>query len=57
MLYLSNPAGVSSATRRKMLDSLAQLNRQQFQAVGDPEIEARIAQYEMAYRMQTSVPS
>ncbi len=56
VLYLSNPAGVSSATRRKMLDSLAQLNQQQFRAVGDPEIEARIAQYEMAYRMQTSVP-
>ena len=56
VLYLSNPAGVSSATRRKTLDSLAELNRQRFQAVGDPEIEARIAQYEMAYRMQRSVP-
>ena len=56
VLYLSNPAGVSSATRRKTLDSLAELNLQRFQAVGDPEIEARIAQYEMAYRMQRSVP-
>ena len=56
VLYLSNPAGVSSATRRNTLDSLAQLNRQRFLAVGDPEIEARIAQYEMAYRMQRSVP-
>jgi hypothetical protein len=56
VLYLSNPAGVSAATRRQTLDALAKLNQRQFQAVGDPEINARIAQYEMAYRMQTSVP-
>ncbi len=56
VLYLSNPAGVDSATRRRMLDGLAQLNQKQFAAFGDPEIETRIAQYELAYRMQTSVP-
>lgn len=56
VLYLSNPAGVSANARRKMLDGLAQLNQQQYAEIGDPEITARIAQYEMAYRMQTSVP-
>lgn len=56
VLYLSNPAGIDSTTRRAMLDGLRQLNRQTFDRIGDPEIETRIAQYEMAYRMQTSVP-
>ena len=56
VLYLSNPPGVGSAVRRRMLDGLRTLNEKQFNAVGDPEIETRIAQYEMAYRMQTSVP-
>ena len=56
VLYLSNPPGVSAKTRRTMLDALAELNGQQLAAVGDPEINARIAQYEMAYKMQTSVP-
>ncbi len=56
VLYLSNPAGMSDAMRRKMLDELGRLNRERFAAVGDPEIQARISQYEMAYRMQTSVP-
>jgi len=56
VLYLSNPPGISGTTRRQMLDGLAQLNRRQFDAVGDPEIMTRIAQYEMAFRMQTSVP-
>jgi len=56
VLYLSNPQGVRPKTRRRMLDALAELNRQQLAAAGDPEIDARIAQYEMAYRMQTSVP-
>jgi hypothetical protein len=56
VLYLSNPAGVSIDTRRKMLDALATLNRKQFDSVGDPEINTRIAQYELAFRMQTSVP-
>lgn len=56
VLYLSNPPGVDRKARRTMLDALGQLNQQQFDAVGDPEINTRIAQYEMAYRMQTSVP-
>ena len=56
VLYLSNPAGMSDSMRRKMLDELSRLNNERFAAVGDPEIQARIAQYEMAYRMQTSVP-
>src|SRR5687767_1160683 len=56
VLYLKNPDGVSDTSRRKMLDRLAELHAMQFQDVGDPEINARVAQYEMAYRMQTSVP-
>ncbi|MEC7567071.1 MAG: DUF1501 domain-containing protein [Planctomycetota bacterium] len=56
VLYLSNPKGISSKMRRKMLDKLAVLNQDRFDEVGDPEIQSRIAQYEMAYRMQTSVP-
>src|SRR5690242_6624625 len=56
VLYLKNPDGISSASRRKMLDRLAELHAIQFQDVGDPEINARVAQYEMAYRMQTIVP-
>jgi uncharacterized protein DUF1501 len=56
VLYLDNPAGVSAESRRKMLDRLAELNAAQFEDLGDPEITARVAQYEMAYRMQTSVP-
>lgn len=56
VLYLSNPPGVDASTRRKMLDGLAKLNQKQFAEQGDPEIQDRIAQYEMAYRMQTSVP-
>jgi hypothetical protein len=56
VLYLSNPAGVSRDTRRTMLDGLAELNQQQYEEYGDPETLARIAQYEMAYRMQKSVP-
>jgi uncharacterized protein (DUF1501 family) len=56
VLYLSNPPGVTGKTRRKMLNTLSKLNQKQFDAVGDPEINARIAQYEMAFRMQTSVP-
>jgi hypothetical protein len=54
--YLSNPAGVSETVRRRFLDDLAKLNQQNAEATGDPEITARIAQYEMAYRMQSSVP-
>lgn len=56
VLYLSDPAGVDKGTRRKMLDGLAELNQQRFEEMGDPEITSRIAQYEMAYKMQTSVP-
>ncbi len=56
VLYLSNPEGMSEGMRRRMLDALAKFNAERYQAVGDPEIQARIAQYEMAYRMQTSVP-
>src|SRR5690606_28577282 len=56
VLYLSNPPGVDGATRRRMLDALGKLNQKHLEAVGDPEINTRIAQYEMAYRMQTSVP-
>jgi hypothetical protein len=56
VLYLSNPPGLDSATRRRMLDDLARLNQRRLEEWGDPEIATRIAQYEMAYRMQTSVP-
>lgn len=56
VLYLSNPKGVDTATRRKMLDRLQRFNQRNFETVGDPETEARIAQYEMAFRMQASVP-
>ena len=56
VLYLSNPQGMSAQTRRSTLDRLSALNQQHFDVVGDPEIQTRIAQYEMAFRMQTSVP-
>jgi hypothetical protein len=56
VLYLSNPGGIDHATRRRMLDTLSKLNHRQFEAYNDPEINTRISQYEMAYRMQTSVP-
>ncbi len=56
VLFLSNPPGVSAEARRRMLDGLAKLNAKQFDAFADPEINTRIAQYEMAFRMQTSVP-
>ena len=57
VLYLSNPEGVSQARRRAQLDVLNALNQHQYEQELDPEIESRIAQYEMAFRMQTSVPS
>ena len=56
VLYLSNPPGVDAATRRRQLDDLAKLNELKLQEQGDPEIAARTAQYEMAFRMQSSVP-
>jgi hypothetical protein len=54
--YLANPPGVTRDSRRELLDDLAELNRNHLAEVQDPEIETRIAQYEMAFRMQTSVP-
>jgi len=56
VLYLSNPPGLGDATRRRMLDDLNRLNQLKLQEFADPEIATRIAQYELAYRMQTSVP-
>jgi Protein of unknown function (DUF1501) len=56
VLYLHDPPGVSQSSRRQMLDAVVKLNRMKAEAYGDPEIETRISQYEMAYRMQTSVP-
>ena len=56
VLYLNNPAGVSRTTRRAMLDDLAALNEMKLRDFGDPEIATRISQYEMAFRMQSSVP-
>jgi hypothetical protein len=56
VLYLHNPEGVDQATRRDMLNAVGRLNRMHFDQFADPEIETRIAQYEMAFRMQTSVP-
>lgn len=56
VLYLSNPPGIDAETRRRMLDGVGQLNQLALDEVGDPEINTRIAQYEMAFRMQTSVP-
>jgi hypothetical protein len=56
VLYLSNPDGLGDRGRRRMLDDLARLNQMRLEESGDPEIATRIAQYELAYRMQTSVP-
>jgi hypothetical protein len=56
VLFLSNPPGVSPQTRRRTLDALNRLNQRHFDEVADPETQARIAQYEMAFRMQSSVP-
>ena len=56
VLFLNNPEGFSRGLRRKTLDHLGELNRLRLNAVGDPEIETRIAQYELAFRMQASVP-
>jgi hypothetical protein len=56
VLYLSNPEGFGSEARRRFIDDVGRLNRLQLQEFGDPEISTRIAQYEMAYRMQSSVP-
>jgi hypothetical protein len=56
VLYLSNPEGIDAAARRRFLDDLAKLNQIKLQQAGDPEIATRMAQYELAYRMQSSVP-
>ena len=56
LLYLNDPPGIERSTRRRMLDDLAQLNKENYQKFEDPEIETRIAQYEMAFRMQTAAP-
>jgi hypothetical protein len=56
VLYLPNPEGVSGGDRRTMLDALNRLNQRGYQKLGDPEIQTRISQYEMAFRMQSSVP-
>lgn len=56
VLYIKNPDGVETADRRTMLDALGKLNQRGFEKFGDPEIQTRISQYEMAFRMQSSVP-
>lgn len=56
VLYLGNPPGMTRELRRDSLDELAELNNHRYATVGDPEIQTRIAQYELAFRMQTSVP-
>jgi len=56
VLFLSNPDGVETGTRRRIIDTVNEMNRAQLATVGDPEIATRISQYELAYRMQTSVP-
>lgn len=57
VLYLSNPSGVSSASRERMLETLTRLNKRTLDEIGDPETQTRIDQYEMAFRMQSSVPA
>ena len=56
VLFLSNPQGVDASTRRRTLDAINRLNHREYDQLADPETQARIAQYEMAFRMQTSVP-
>jgi hypothetical protein len=56
VLYLNNPDGMAESVRRETLDELAAMNQQRHSLIGDPEIQSRIAQYEMAFRMQSSVP-
>src|SRR5262245_46525192 len=56
VLYLSNPAGIDGESRRSMLDGVSALNQIASKSIGDPEIDTRLAQYEMAFRMQSSVP-
>ena len=56
VLYISNPEGVPTKVRRRMLDALGELNQMQMEKIADPETQVRITQYEMAFRMQASVP-
>ncbi len=56
VLYLNNPSGVSQAVKRGLLDDLGALNERRLELMGDPEIATRIAQYELAFRMQSSIP-
>ncbi len=56
VLYLGNPEGQDKVSRRNMLDKLAALNNMSFEKFGDPEIQTKVQQYEMSYRMQTAVP-
>ena len=56
ILFVSNPKGIDEKVRRRLLDSMRELNQMKLDTVGDPEIQTRIQSYEMAYRMQTSVP-
>jgi hypothetical protein len=56
VLYLNDPSGITKDGRRRMLDKLAELNTMGYEEFGDPEIQTKVQQYEMAYRMQTSVP-
>jgi hypothetical protein len=56
VLYLSNPDGMSGDIRRRTIDAINEINRREHESVGDPEVLTRIAQYEMAFRMQASVP-
>ncbi|MEP6727343.1 MAG: DUF1501 domain-containing protein [Bacteroidota bacterium] len=56
VLYLNDPESVTKSDRRLMLDKIASLNQQSYEAFGDPEINAKVQQYELAYRMQTAVP-
>ena len=56
VLYVSNPDGINRQVRRRILDGIRQVNQMKFESIGDPEIATRIEQYEMAYRMQASVP-
>jgi uncharacterized protein (DUF1501 family) len=56
VLYINNPDGVPASMRRRMLDATGELNRMEMARMADPEIQVRIAQYEMAFRMQSSVP-
>ena len=56
VLYLNNPDGIDKDERRKMLDNITALNEESYREFGDPEINTKVQQYELAYRMQTAVP-